>query len=439
MSFQAPQHLVDEIKRGRCIAFVGAGFSAPVTPSWADLLKELAGRVPDGALVQQVATARTATDYEMLGQLIKERLGDRYEPEVQDVLNRRDDVMKSPTTTSTTAAYKAGRPAVMKRRLQLLEDIPFKAILTLNVDPLLRARTARRKKVPRAELSAATRWDVLRGDLAWWERADPDGRFDIRPPVLKLHGDANGSDKHAPVVLARGDYRRLLYEDARYANFLRAVFSSHTVLFMGVSFTDAYLNELRSEILAFLQAKSNATPWYAILEDKSPEVQGYFKEHEGIEVLAYDSKARPPFSGFDRWLEAIQAQTSPRSRLKTLLAGKRIVWVDKNVRQNAPGIVELLDAGAELEVLNSAADLGPRHASVDLVLTCFGYRRGGAAAFDVMARVNEWPERPPAMVFASGHNAEENRAAFLRRGGWEYASGWQELFRLIEKLFGRRG
>jgi len=436
-AFDAPDHLVAEIKRGRCVAFVGAGFSAPVVPDWKGLLDELAKRARAPELENTTGETLTALEYEMRGQLLKEKLGSSFERHVCEILDKRVEVEGAPTVDTVDSAYRHGRPAVMSLRRRLLNQIPFKAVLTLNVDPLLTQRGAR-GDIRAAEADATARWDVLRGDLAWWERADPDGRFEHRTPTLKLHGDANGRASR-PVVLGRSDYRRLLYEDGRYANFLRAVFASHTVLFVGVSFTDAYLNEIRSELLAFLQAESNPTPWYAILGDHSSNTRAYFKQHEGIEVLHYDSNGAQDFSGFDRWLEAIHSRTSTRRRIAALVGGRKIVWIDPSERSNWRGISELREADADVEILRSVADLRPQHAGADLILTRFNYRGpDDAEAFDVMAHVGRWPNRPPVIAFATGDFAEKNREAFLRRGGWEYASGWQELFRLIELLFGRR-
>ena len=425
MSFELPSALTEEILRGRAVAFVGAGFSAPVVPDWRGLLVELARAIPNEKLARDVENASSAANFEMLGQLIKLGLGARFESEVRRVLDKKAEVEAAEDTPDVESAYAAGCFAVMKRRMKLLAEIPFKAILTLNVDPLLEVRHGR------------ARWDVLRGDLAWWERADPNGRLDIAPPILKLHGDANGKPR-APVVLARSDYRKLLYEDARYANFLRAVFASHTVLFLGVSFTDAYLNELRSETLAFLSPAKDQVPWYAIINDLGSEVQAYYREHEGIAPLTYDSREAPAWSGFDRWLEVVHDATSARRRLRAILEGKRIVWVDRNIQRNAPGLRELRGAGAHVEIIGNPEEFKSDDARADLVLTCFRYSKKGPMAFRLMERLRMFEERPPVIVFASGDHAEENRRELVRRGGWEYASGWQELFRLVEVLFGRR-
>ena len=37
-----PLHLINEILEGNCVAFVGAGFSAPAVPNWDKLLSGIA-------------------------------------------------------------------------------------------------------------------------------------------------------------------------------------------------------------------------------------------------------------------------------------------------------------------------------------------------------------------------------------------------------------
>ncbi len=49
------------------------------------------------------------------------------------------------------------------------------------------------------------------------------------------------------VVFTRQGYRSLLYHIPEYVTFLRCLMASTTILYLGFSFTDAYLNEIRSE------------------------------------------------------------------------------------------------------------------------------------------------------------------------------------------------
>ena len=46
MEDQIPDTLVKEIRSGNCVAFVGAGFSAPAVPPWDDLLKRICEEGP---------------------------------------------------------------------------------------------------------------------------------------------------------------------------------------------------------------------------------------------------------------------------------------------------------------------------------------------------------------------------------------------------------
>ena len=82
------------------------------------------------------------------------------------------------------------------------------------------------------------------------------------------------------IVLTRRDYRRHLYGDPAYTTFLRTIVATTTVLYMGFSFEDAYLNELRSEVLALLgQGNESAPVAYAIVNDVPPDTQSHFRKH----------------------------------------------------------------------------------------------------------------------------------------------------------------
>lgn len=147
--------------------------------------------------------------------------------------------------------------------------------------------------------------------------------------------------------------RRLLYENPHYLTFLRAFLLSHTVLYLGFSFTDAYLNELRSELLARLDQTEGSDPVaYAVINDVSALTQEHYRRHEGIEILAYDTDEGADYSGFDRILEAINKQTNPVMRYRSLLAGKRLLWVDPRWEMNFQRTHDYFDMRAGHEVLD---------------------------------------------------------------------------------------
>jgi hypothetical protein len=77
------------------------------------------------------------------------------------------------------------------------------------------------------------------------------GRVVFRVPIVQLHGSVGEENT---VICTRNSYRRLLYGVPGYATFLRSVMASCTLLYVGFSFSDHYLNELRAEVLSMLEA-----------------------------------------------------------------------------------------------------------------------------------------------------------------------------------------
>ncbi len=397
---EVPQALADAILEGDCVAFVGAGFSWGPVPGWGELLRRIGGEVPG---VSRLLESGTATSLEIAGQLIQDGLGaEAFERALHEVVGSID----------------VNEPRLAARRRWLLE-IPFHHILTTNFDSALTGE-------PPSETLFG---EVLHSDRPWWKRRDWLSEGPDTSRVIKLHGDANGDPGSNPVVLSRRAYRELLYKDRRYGDFLRTVFATRTLLFLGTSFTDAYVNELRSQVQALVGQRSLS---WAVLPDRSPEEQRYFEQHEGIGVLSYESDEQ--HTGFDRWLEAIHDRTSTQARLRRLLGEQAVVWVDEQPENVGIGLERLRKAGATVELLKSPDALEERrHAGAALVISQFGFER--SIGFRVLARLSQWGERPPAVIFATGEHAAENRRAVLRRGGVEYCSDWQALFRTIERLF----
>jgi len=419
-----PEHLVNEIVNGRCVAFIGSGFSAPLAPTWRDLLLGLSAALAadDEELRTAITKAKDALDFERAGQMLSAYASDErsFEQAVQRLLSVRE------------GPHTPGRD-IVRRRHKLLSEIPFSAVLTLNMDDVI-AGTAPGQEPYR---------QVLRRAVPWWEAEQWQTTESKASRVIKLHGDANGDPDDNPIVLTRSAYRRRLHEDARYANFLRATLATKTVLYLGFSFTDAYINELRSEVLALIGADPEAPPGYAILDGRTRGWREYFREHEGVEILNYDV-VDDDHSGFDRWLEAIHGSTAPQARVRKLLEregeNQTVVWLDPHRGgTNQAGLDWLAAAGAEIEQLDEHGELREAdHAGARLLITHHGYRPDAPSTSELVLReVGRWREHPPVIVFASGDHARANRRAALRLGAWEYAHSWPELFELIERLFGR--
>ena len=238
------QRLLEDIRAGNCVAFVGAGFSAAAgLPKWSELLRSVADVLPPDGFSEERATLRellsghasvSNRELEMAAQLLFDALGERRCRE-----RLRDALKQDPL------------PEVMLRRLKHLYGIPFRAIVTTNFDPLVPGvppdPTAYRRllRMPRhAPWREAISRAALGLELPLGMADSPDR------PVVQLHGTLRDEGS---LVFTRAQYRRRLYANPAYLTVLRALLATSTVLFLGYSLRDAYLNELRAELVEAFQ------------------------------------------------------------------------------------------------------------------------------------------------------------------------------------------
>jgi hypothetical protein len=432
-----PESLCEEIRSGNCVAFVGAGFSAAAVPRWFDLLERLARRHESADVRKRVLriikqTRPTSNDFEAAAQLLRDGREEAFLDDLHEEV----------------AHPKLGPR--MKERIARLKAIPFSAILTTNFDGLLSGSLPGRAAYLTVLRPRAHRW----WDERFWKKGRPGAS------VVKLHGDilargASGAEKAPRIVFSRRDYRERLYASPAYATFLRAVLATRTVLYLGFSFTDAYLNEIRSEILQLIEHTGGDAPIaYAVVNDVDEAGVEYFRKHEGIELLTYDSKGGEDFSGFDDYLEGLHDATNPAHLLGSVLGGKRVLWLDARPWHNDAGRAFLEEAAlsatshpCRIEPVTSwsraiecveAAGNDPYH----LVLTHWGHggatTRAGAkcsTAERFLAEVRARDLRVPAIVFASGDHAAQNRPVALALGAFGFTWRWDVLFQEIARLF----
>lgn len=432
--------LVREIQQGNCVAFVGAGFSVPAVGTWAQLLTRLATEVGknDPKLLERVNRRLSPTDppkspprahdYEAAAQLIRDVFG-------RDAASKGDGRFEA----ALLKAVERNGSGSLEQRLHLLKGIPFRAIVTTNFDPYLQA-----EHLQADQYGEAKAWEnLLRGSPdRWWNE-----RFTGTSPkgaaVVKLHGDLAGTPPSA--IFSVQDYRSRLYKDTGYLTFLRSVLATRTVLYLGFSFTDAYLNELRSEVLAMFGARRSDIPLaYALVADANEDDVQHFLDHERIQLIPYT--ADPAHSGFDDFLHDLNQETSPQAILEQLVRSKRILWVDPNGENNAlgaqvfrsaaaaagVGTLVQVDTAEELEHRLEAAD-----SPYDLVLTCWGHNKEpeGATAERVLRAVHRSARSAPVIVFSNPKSVQTNRPKALSLGAFAIVGQWHELFEEIERLF----
>jgi SIR2-like domain len=414
-----PPPLTSAIRNGNCVAMVGAGFSAPVVPQWGDLLTNLAdsGTLDESTSerVTSLIESGTGRDLEAAAQTLRDAMGENaFNAAMRDRLG--DPPMND----------------VMHRRLELLRGIPFRAVLTTNFDGVMPGILPGRDAYLSVLRPRGHRW----WDRRYWETGDG-------ASVVKLHGSV---DIPGEIIFTRRDYRRRLYSSAAYSTFLRALMSTTTVLYLGFSFNDAYLNELRSEVLALLDHRGGDRPVaYAVLPNASPAEIRYSMDHEGIHILSYSSSGGTDFTGFDGYLEELYRQTNPKFILGGLLNETRIIWIDRSDRSNEYGMRFLQEAAAAAgggsEILHARSpDEGLELASVDgdLVITHWGHGfgpEGGSVGEYVLGEIHRRAIETPVIVFSSGGHADANKTAAMRLGATSYEYTWEGLFQEINRIF----
>lgn len=417
-----PDALITEIDEGTCVAFVGAGFSAPAVPEWSSLLETVAARgLPCDSASQVMAIARAAStplELEMVGQILRDELADQFEVLV------RDAVASDPAAAS------------MKGRRRLLSEIPFAGILTTNFDPFLDGVAPGPDAYKR----------LLRPERRWWSRSVWQHGID-RQHVVKLHGDVSDLDGNQ-LVLARTDYRKRLYGSPDYATFLKAIFATKTVLFLGVSFTDAYLNEIRSEVLALLQPDPEhaSEPFaYALMKDEGALRRHYFRSREGIEVIGYGGDMND-HSGFDVLLNEIHSRTSTVARLGEALADKRVLWLDEHPDNNEHGrrifdqAVLAKNGAVRVDQVSSLSEAESRlsASAYDLGITSFGQPEGSARedalSVQLLSLLRREGRRMPVLVFSRSWERSERRRLVMSLGAHDYVTEWDEFFERVVSI-----
>ena len=422
-----PSALVSAIQEGKCIAFVGAGFSgAAKLPGWVQLLNELSQQVEPSLRdhLQHLLSQKSGAAFEEAAQVLEDELG-------------QDKLVKHLQSRLTAGNI----PSAMQERLRWLHGIPFRAVLTTNFDTLLHGETPTPTEYRNILRAPRPRW----WDEGFW---DPNA---CRPPILKLHGDVNDPDS---VIFTRRSYRRRLHNDPHFSRVLGSLFAHYTVLYLGFSFSDAYLNELRSEALALLGHEISKHPIaFAISNDVPERTRTYLEQHEGVCVLSYSSQAGKDFSGFDQFLRTLYESTSPLFHFGRLLMSRRLLWLDRNPENNIlinrfflrakqeAGLplstMDLKQVRTVDEAVTSLQTAAQEKNPFDLVITQWGHQKGKEAVAERLLNVMRIQDlRSPVLIFSSNTDTAERRRLALALGAQEYCWEFGGLLRAIERVLG---
>lgn len=378
------------------VAFLGAGFLGHLGAqfaSWATLLRAIVKYTRPAVqeeLTRLLDTGANAAVFQRVAQQAEDDLGEKRLQEVASELLELPAAVYCEDACRALPAEEGARVHLFRKRLALIRLLPLRAILTTNFTAF--GVGARVVSLPQGGAEEALR-ELLRGAartsrvgepwLKWQEqllrcfndegRSPPPPWGDEDPLIIHIHGTCA-----APVVTKLG-YRALLHRTPAFLPFMRTLMTTHTLIYVGFSFTDAYLDEIRSEALSMLSAMSRSgsggggggaaalSPPYAAAPPPQalPEPLAfalmplpagvgssaggeasllmYHRRHEGMAWLAYEV---PPgthdHSRCDALLADLIRKVCIPFRLARALRGRRLLVFDKMREGFAESCVPLL-------------------------------------------------------------------------------------------------
>ena len=205
---QIPQPLLDDIEAGKCLPFVGAGFSLNarlpkdrVMPAWPELTAHLAS----------VGHIAVGFDGPTVASEFEKRFG-------------RVQLIEAIRKALHTGAAEPGNAH------KTFAELPFDTIYTTNFDLLLEDAFTSIKRPFRS----------LVGELQMPFHGGP-----LTTSIVKMHGDLR-HEEH--VVVSREDYDRYLETYPVIATHLSALLITRTALFVGYSLTDPDFQHVRQVV-----------------------------------------------------------------------------------------------------------------------------------------------------------------------------------------------
>ena len=401
------------------VAFLGAGFLGPLGAqyaSWGKLLQGIVEQASPGVRPELLALLDGANSsdavFQRVAQLAEDDLGEEGLQRVASQLLTLPAAVYSDAAFRRLAPEEAARVQLFRKRLALLRLLPFRAILTTNFTTF--GEGARVVSLTHERVELALR-ELLRGD----SREPRVGRREVEllrcmnggdaapppwgpddPLVIHIHGTCV-----SPVVTKLG-YRALLHRTPSFLPFMRTLMSTHALVYLGFSFSDAYLDEIRSEALSMLSPMARKARESSSSSgggskrrreeeqveqgfDSAPAAAGasaaipeplafaftplptgeageqslllYHRKHEGMALLAYEVPPSTPYdhSRCDALLEHLIRKVCVPFRLAEALKGRRLLVHDKLREGFAEECVPLLsqlvlatvDPGAERSAL----------------------------------------------------------------------------------------
>ena len=249
--------LVERFAHGNGTVFVGAGISyGSRLPLWAKLMepliKDLDDEIAPGASPLDIAELyETKHSRGVLVQYLKDRLGD--------------------VSFQLTKTH------------ELIVSLPVRRIYTTNFDDLLE-QASRKKQLNRSVIFNASQ--VGFADTSTLS-------------IIKLHGDLNDP---ASLVISASDFYGFFAKNPAVGDLLKVELQTHTILFLGYSFSDPNLGMIIGSAAA---QSGSARPLLYTLQLSPTELAVQAFARRGVKVIRLDAKPGTPeaYAQIEDWLD----------------------------------------------------------------------------------------------------------------------------------------
>jgi predicted ATPase len=261
--------LLDDLRARTCTLFAGSGLSAQ------------ADHLPWLERVSRLVDHFASRDGEPVWTPVRQKLAEGNLNEATDLLSAR--VSRQELLNALARSYQT--PGPLPSPIATLANLPFVRVLTANWDTVAE------------DLFTARRPTVLLPNRS--ERFAASFRENAFV-VLKLYGDLSHP---ASVSFSADEYRRSIEDNPEFFKFVSSIYSSNTILFIGVSLAGI------EDFVGALRLRGNPNrlhhalvPWQRDIAVQQERFLGRF----GIKLLVYTPT--PGFPEVQRWIEALHSE-----------------------------------------------------------------------------------------------------------------------------------
>jgi hypothetical protein len=263
------ESIVHALRSEKCVLFAGSGVSAQAGfPVWQQA-------------VSAVIAHFEAKGGELPWEPVRQKLAEGRLDTVADLISSR--VPRPELLEAFAGTYHVNVPHPLPTLSQVLGELPFALVLTANWDPIIE-ETFRHRGGALLSPDRSERFAAVYREKAFM--------------ILKLYGELANPKS---VSFSAEEYRRSIEDNPDFFKFISSIYSSNTILFLGVSLAGI------EDFVSALRLRDSSGRVHHALVPWQPDIeveQERFLSRYGIRLVAFH-----PTSGFPevvRWVENLR-------------------------------------------------------------------------------------------------------------------------------------